>query len=266
MITFRRFTFLFFAYLLALNLMSLLLCGNYDCFPCDHMLAWYLGGIGLYLGISVAFAFVPFSGFHCPVRYRGRTADKKVSLTFDDGPDAVATVKVLEVLSGLQAPAAFFVAGSHIPGNESLVRRMVDEGHLVGNHGWSHSPWFDFFPARRMARELIRTQEVIRQVTGKTPLLFRPPYGVINPMVSRAVRMTGLNVVTWSIRSLDTVRKDPERILARITCRLKPGAVILLHDHSPFTAGMLETLVLKIREHHFDIVPLDQLLELNAYD
>jgi peptidoglycan/xylan/chitin deacetylase (PgdA/CDA1 family) len=266
MITFRRFSWLFLAWLMTLNILSLFFCRRFSDIPCDSLPGLYLGGTVIYLGVSVALAFLPATGFHHPVHCRARTSKKIVALTFDDGPDAKRTPQVLDILARHHVPAAFFLTGKKISGQVPLIHRMVSEGHLIGNHGWSHSPWFDFFLPARMIRELDQTNAAIRQVSGKSPKYFRPPYGVVNPMVSRSARSTRMEMILWSIRSLDTVRKNPARILHRILRQLKPGSIVLLHDHSTFSDQALEDLIVQIKAAQYEIVPLDQLLHLPAYE
>jgi peptidoglycan/xylan/chitin deacetylase (PgdA/CDA1 family) len=265
MLTFRRFTLVFFMLLLALNLYSIFGCGPSETFLCASMPWFYAGLIILYFGISVTFAFLPCSGFHYPALCRGNAAEKVVSLTFDDGPDEAFTPAILDILKKHGVPAAFFLSGKNIEPNGELVRRIHSEGHLAGTHSWGHSAWFDFFTAAMMKRELIRSTDIIKAITGRTPLMFRPPYGVINPMLARALRSLPLQVVCWSIRSFDISLKDPDRVLRRILARLRPGAVILLHDHSDFSSTRLEVMILKIREQGYQFVSLEQNLNIQAY-
>ncbi len=265
MFTFRRFTILFFICLLVLNLASMFGCGTEACFFCVNLPWFYAGLLAAYLGISVAMAFFLSSGYHYPVISRGKTDELNVAITFDDGPDALKTPVVLDILNKHNIPATFFLIGNKIPGNEALVKRITDEGHIVGIHSWSHSNWFDFFAPAAMKRELIRTTETVIAASARIPLLFRPPYGVINPMLARALRSLPLTVVGWSVRSLDTVIRDPARVTDRICRKIRPGSVILLHDHTDFTTDHLERLTGQIRDAGYQIVPLDVLLNIKAY-
>jgi peptidoglycan/xylan/chitin deacetylase (PgdA/CDA1 family) len=266
MLTFRRFTLVFFMLLLAMNLYSIFGCGVSETFLCSNMPLFYAVLISAYIGTSVIFAFLPCSGFHHPVLCRGKTNEKIIAVTFDDGPHAAHTPAILDILKKHQVPAAFFLTGKNVPGNEELVRRICSEGHLAGTHSWSHSRWFDFFTPAMMKREFIRSAETVKAVTGRSPLMFRPPYGVVNPMVARALRNMRLTVVCWSIRSFDTTMKDPDRILRRILSQVQPGSVILLHDHSAFSSSHLETMILKIREQGYQFASLEQILKIQAYE
>ena len=143
----------------------------------------------VYLGISVTMAFFPSSGFHYPLVYSGGSRKgKSVSLSFDDGPDPVLSPEILDVLKKYKVPAGFFLIGKKISGNEALVKRICEEGHIIGNHSFSHSNLWDFMSSEKMAADIEKTVSAIRDVTGKSPRYFRPPYGVINPMVNKAVK------------------------------------------------------------------------------
>ena len=265
MLTFRRLTILFFVCLLGLNLWNIFIGKSIGGIFHTHAALVYSVLLTLYFAISFAMAFLPCSGFHHPVICHGKTDKKTVSITFDDGPDPVKTPVILDILKKNGIRATFFCIGKNIPGQEQLLQRIVDEGHLAGNHSFSHSKWFDLFPSRRMKSELLETDRIIKQVTGRSPLFFRPPFGVVNPMVSNALKNMHWHVIGWNIRSLDTVLSDDLKILQRIRKRLKPGAIILLHDFTHFTENHLEELLLLIREEGFEVAPLDKLLKLPAY-
>jgi peptidoglycan/xylan/chitin deacetylase (PgdA/CDA1 family) len=265
MLTFRRLTFLFFLFLLAMNLYSIFGCGTTENFICANLPWLYLGLIMSYFAVSITFAFLPCTGFHYPVLCFGDNKENAVAITFDDGPDGTNTARILDVLNKHEVPAAFFLIGKNVAGNEGLIRRICTEGHLAGTHSWSHSHWFDFFTPEMMRSELVRTAEAVKAVNGKSPMMFRPPYGVINPMLARALRDLPWNVIGWSIRSFDTMKTAPDSILQRILKKMHPGAIILLHDHSAFSRSHLESMILAIRKQGYSIVPLDQLLKIETY-
>jgi peptidoglycan/xylan/chitin deacetylase (PgdA/CDA1 family) len=266
MFTFRRLTIIFFLFLLGFNLVSLFGCGLGETFFCMNLPWFYAGLLIAYFGISVAMAFLPCSGFHMPVICRGETDRKVLAITFDDGPDPQKTPVLLDLLKKHKVPATFFLIGRNIQGNEELVKRMHAEGHLTGTHSWSHSYWFDFFPSLVMRRELVRNREAIKKVTGRSPLMFRPPYGVVNPMLAGALRKLPLDVIGWSIRSYDTIQRDPQRVMKRVLSSLMSGAIILLHDKSLFTTSVLEELITRIAAEGYRIIPLDELLKIKAYE
>ncbi len=176
--------------------------------------------------------------------------DKKVVLTFDDGPHA-NTATVLEILRKEDVRAVFFLIGKHAATHESLVRQLSEAGHQLGNHSYSHTASFGWQSAKGMAAEIERTNQVLEGITQEPVSLFRPPFGVTNPNLGKAIRRSGMLSVGWSIRSYDTVAKDEDRLIRRIMQRLHPGAVILLHERCDITVRILPVLIRKIRQQGY---------------
>ncbi|MEI7896620.1 MAG: polysaccharide deacetylase family protein [bacterium] len=265
MFTFRRFTLLFFMILLGLNLWNVFLGKSPTSLINTHGALLYSMLFLAYFGISFGMAFLPCTNFHHPVICSGTGDEKSVSLTFDDGPDPAKTPLALDVLKKHGVTAAFFCIGNNISGNPDLVQRIYHEGHILGNHSLTHSKWFDLFPATKIRAELLETDRLLKELTGQSPLLFRPPFGVVNPMVSNALKKMHWTAVCWNIRSLDTINRDAEKTRKKILRQLKPGSVILLHDGSDFTEHHLDELISGIRDAGYGIVPLDQLIKMPAY-
>jgi peptidoglycan-N-acetylglucosamine deacetylase len=257
MFTFRTTTIIFFILLLGLNLLSIAIQPVH--------FGFYLLLIWLYLSVSVLMSFFIRSGFHRKALCNLDTTRKVVALTFDDGPHPEITVKILDLLRN-RATATFFCKGMNIEGNEPILRKMNLEGHLIGNHSWSHSDWFDFYPPRKMREELIHTDAKIGSVIGKKPLLFRPPYGVINPMLKKALSGLPYHVIGFSNRCWDTVAKDEKKVLGRVKKNLRPGDVILLHDTVENSVNILKDLLDHLDEEGYSVVPLDKLFNVEAYE
>lgn len=181
--------------------------------------------------------------------------NKAIALTFDDGPSA-QTTKVLDILKKEKVPATFFLIGKNIEGNEAIVARMAKEGHEIGGHSFHHSRNFDWQNSKDMLKEIESTNAAIESVTGKKIRLFRPPYGVTNPNLAKAVRNAEMVSVGWNIRSLDTIAHSPQKLLQKITQKLKPGAIILLHDHCLITTEILPALIAFGKEKGFKFVTI----------
>jgi len=238
MLTFGRTNTILFAGLLTLNISQ---------FFTSVSGWWYLAlGAGYMTVISIG-SFRVNSNFHFPVICRNSSIDKGVAITFDDGPDPETTPRILEVLKKHDAKAAFFLIAQKAEAHPDLVRRIHNEGHIIGNHTYGHSYYFDFFPAFRMLREFVKSQEVINNIIGKKIVWFRPPYGVTNPMMKKALRKSGFITVGWSIRSLDTVIKDPEKVIARVS-KAKAGDIILLHETRPDMPEILDRVLSMLEE------------------
>ena len=172
-----------------------------------------------------------------------RTQSRKVVLSFDDGPDPKSTPQVLDFLAERGIKAVFFCVGYKVRQHADIVARIRREGHQVGIHTWSHSPLFPLFGAWRIMKELKETQRIIEEVTGWRSPFFRPPFGVTTPSVARAVSRLGMCIVGWSARSFDTTPLSSRAILRRVRRRIRPGAIILLHDRVVRSLGLLQSLV-----------------------
>lgn len=200
------------------------------------------------------------SGIYLRSFCRKRTKERIVALTFDDGPNSTQTPKVLHVLKEYQAAACFFCIGHQIKGNEKLLQQMVAEGHIIGNHSYTHSNLFPLYRLSRMKKDLQACQSELERVTSQPVTLFRPPFGVTNPTIAKAVRQLGLRSVGWNIRTLDTQQPAPEKILHRIRKRLTPGSVILLHDRMPDSDRLVKQILELMKELNYTVVRLDKLI------
>ena len=194
-----------------------------------------------------------------------KTNQPWVALSFDDGP-AASTRDILDILKEHNTQAAFFLIGKNISGNEELIRRMVQEGHIIGNHSFSHHSLFDLFSSKRMLKDMDSMNQSVQNITGFKPRFFRPPYGVTNPNLKKAVMAGGFISVGWSIRSLDTIIRNPHRLMNKILSAIRPGAILLLHDTSQTTVDILPELLKSIRQKGFEIVRLDKMVNLNPYE
>lgn len=189
----------------------------------------------------------------------------EITITFDDGPDEKITPEILSILEKYNIKAAFFCIGEKIEKHPELFKKIAEQGHITGNHSYSHSFWFDFYSSKRMEEEILRTDELIYKLTGTKPKFFRHPYGVTNPMLKKALKRTGHQPVSWSLRSNDTV-KSPEKVLLNINQKLKNGDIVLFHDSMPETPGLVEQFIINTKERGIEFVGLDELLKFKRYD
>ncbi len=224
-----------------------------------------LAAVGLAFGLWFWWACAtPTSTFFRPVLVRGPRDSKSVCLTFDDGPSAQFTGQILDILREHHVPATFFVCGTNVEENPDLLRRIVAEGHEVGNHTYSH-PFMFFKSRRRMADEIDRTQSAIEKVAGFRPTLFRPPYGSRWFGLVPTLSERGMRLIQWSAAGYDW-KKDAAGITRSILHAIEPGAIILLHDgretrpaneidRSP-TVQALPDLIAGARRGGYRFVPL----------
>ncbi len=185
------------------------------------------GAVGAY-GFSAFTLGIPSAGFLAlladgvarpgstvfyPTVTRGPRDRRRVALTFDDGPDPEVTPAVLDSLARHEASATFFSIGRSLEKHPQLARRVVAEGHELGNHSWRHSRWQNFFGAAGHTREIERGEQAIAAVTGSQARpLYRPPIGLKSPQLARVASRRELTLVAWSLHSHDTHSADPKRI------------------------------------------------------
>ena len=225
---------------------------------------WYVLLAVLYLHLLVLGAIKIRWNFYFKSYHHNPGKRKEIALTFDDGP-AVQTSAILDVLKQERVPAAFFSIGKNAAAHPEMVQRWNDEGHLIGNHSYNHGFNFDWQSTKVMAGELAQTNNTIEAITGKKPALFRPPYGVTNPNLAKAVKRCQMKSIGWNIRSFDTTAKDQQQLLARILGRIRGGDIILLHDSMEITHQILTPLIKAAREKGFTFVRVDKLLDLEGY-
>lgn len=228
--------------------------------------AWvYPALCALYLLLIFYGSYFVGSGFFINVICSANTDKKEIAISFDDGPVKSYTPAIMQVLKENNIKTAFFCIGSRIAGNEKLFQQLHEEGHLIGNHSYSHHIWFDFFSSKKMLEDLRMMDEVMEKATGLKPLLFRPPFGVTNPSLRKAITNGKYIPVGWSIRSMDTVITNEKRLLHKVIRSIKPGAIVLFHDTSKTTLAILPDFIRHLTVKGYEIVRLDKMLKLNAY-
>jgi peptidoglycan/xylan/chitin deacetylase (PgdA/CDA1 family) len=227
---------------------------------------WYVGMGIVWLILLTAGSIFIRMGFYIKSYNAGDNKQRIVAFSFDDGPDAGNTPIILDLLKQQGIQAAFFVVGNKLENNAEIIRRIDQEGHIMGGHSFSHHFFFDLLPAKRMKIELEQTEETVMKITGKRMKLFRPPYGVTNPALARAIRKLNYHVIGWSLKSRDTVVADSQALLARLQKKVKNGDLILFHDTKPILSGVLPSFIHFLRSEKYQIVRPDQLLNLEAYE
>lgn len=226
------------------------------------------------------------SGVYVRAFCREKTDRKVVYLTFDDGPHPPETERVLDVLRERGARATFFMIGSKVSGNEAVLRRMLEEGHALGLHTYSHAGTFPLLSFDKMLADVNEGKRAVESVAGKQISLFRPPFGVTNPTIAKVIRTLGLHTVGWDVRSFDTMFckssehsckssehscKQSEHsckksghsckqsghdwyvpVVERIMKQVRPGSVILLHDRLDGASSLLALLLDSLAASGYD--------------
>jgi len=157
-------------------------------------------------------------------------ARREIAITIDDGPDPAVTPAVLDLLDAHAAKATFFCIGAEARAHAALCREIVRRGHSVQNHSDRHSHRFSLLGPDAMAREIAAAQASLADITGEAPRFFRAPAGLRNPFLAPLLQRLDLQLVSWTRRGFDTVRRDPRDVLARLVRGLTGGDILLAHD------------------------------------
>jgi peptidoglycan-N-acetylglucosamine deacetylase len=213
------------------------------------------------------------SSFWIETLWHSRRPSRAVALTFDDGPDASFTPRVLHILAEKQVPATFFVVGERAERHPELIRRAHDMGHVIGNHSHTHSLRFHFRHRSGLRREIGACNDAIRAVIGLEPRLFRSPQGLKTPALGDVLRERGMTAIGWQVRGMDYLFRDPGRIARRIVEGAVDGGVLLLHDGGGLqgstdrsaTIRALPQVIDGLRARGFTFLRVDQLFGVAAY-
>ncbi len=219
----------------------------------------------IYLCVLVYGVFTVKASFFLAMHNEGLTNDKRIALTFDDGPSE-HTNQVLDILKQYHIKATFFLIGSKIESNQKVLRRLVAEGHQLGNHTYNHSKATGFYSVQKLTDELESTRSVVKQFAGLNMKLYRPPFGVTTPNLPKVVSQLRLNPIGWSVRSFDTIPQSAEVIIRRVMKQIKPGSVILLHDDKEKCATVLENIIPHLLNQQYTFATVGELFDLEAYE
>jgi len=244
------------------------------CFESFLLFPWlrtvFAVAVLLLLGVFVYGVACIRSGFFGKVYFRAFNEDRRIALTFDDGPDPALTPDVLDMLDCFGYKATFFVVGRNAEKYPDIVRRAHDAGHIVACHDLTHKNTSNFRMTDSAARDIGEAASIIEKIIGKKPLLYRPPAGLLNPHIIKALKRLGMSCIGWSERVRDSGNRRKNRIFL-LYKMAKPGSVILLHDclpvpdNKPVFLEQLEKLFISIREKGLNPVGLDEMFSIRAY-
>jgi peptidoglycan/xylan/chitin deacetylase (PgdA/CDA1 family) len=227
----------------------------------DIISAWWMLVLfsGYLITIIIGTFNIRLNFFLTAKHHNCTTINNEIALTFDDGPHPEFTLKVLSLLNKYNAKATFFCIGKNIEKYPKIIDQIINEGHLLGNHSYSHTYNFGFFTVKKAIEDIEKTQKILKNITNKENKLFRPPFGVTNPNISRTVKELNLQTFGWNIRSYDTIAKNPQKVIQKINSKLKKGSIVLLHDTSNLSCLVLEQLLQILDENKIKSVTLNQL-------
>ncbi len=195
--------------------------------------------------------------------YLGDTSQKVIYLTFDSGYENGSTAKILDTLKKHNVPAAFFLVGNYIEKNADLVRRIVDEGHIVGNHTMHHYDMSKLAEKEAFTKELQELEALFQETTGKElPKFYRPPQGLYSQENLQMAKELGYKTVFWSLAYVDwnnDAQPTREEAFSKLIPRIHNGAVVLLHSTSSTNAEILDELLTKWESMGYRFASIDTL-------
>lgn len=210
-------------------------------------------GFIIYSFISLAFFFIVlglgilFLKLNYFISAKCSTNNKICLLTFDDGPSISETPKILSILNQYNIKAIFFVIGKKLDESSEVIKRCVNEGHLIGNHTYNHDIFLALKSSKHIKKEIELCDEKINKIIGKKVEFFRPPIGYTTPNYYRALKNKSKKVIGWDLRSYDSIYKDRNKLIDRLVQNIKPNSIILFHDNLPITADILEDFIIKAK-------------------
>ena len=200
-----------------------------------------------------------------PIAYeKAETTEKKIALTFDDGPDKIITPQILDILKEKGVQATFFVVGEQVSFYPQLAKRMVEEGHAIANHTWDHPELSKLYTAQ-VIQQITSTNEIVERVTGVKPTLFRPPYGDFTTADAIVFEKLGLKNILWSVDTLDWSGKSAEEILTIVNRDKSPGGIVLQHNFQNTklqgTVDALPQMIDQLRAEGYEFVTVDNIIK-----
>jgi hypothetical protein len=210
--------------------------------------------------------------FTVPAKYQAKTVykvepsnkEKVIALTIDDGPWPKTTAEMLDILKQNDVKATFFWVGSALQENPEIAKRVVAEGHAIGNHTWHH--WYRNMDEATAKNEIERTNDLIYKTTGVKTSFFRPPGGYLNNGLATYAKSKKDSVVMWSVTSADTDPRAKYQVFIKNVIRdAKPGAIVLMHDgggNRERTVKALPEIISGLKQQGYRFVTVPQLLEM----
>lgn len=214
----------------------------------------------------------PYSQLYGRFPYRGNTDEKVVALTFDDGPNEPFTSQLLDTLKKYEVPATFFLVGKNVQKYPETAKRIAREGHTIGNHSLNHQFW-RYFAQPSFKNEIVRTQDIITQTTGRTPRLFRPPWLQRNPALFGTLKQLGIVPVSGEFcHPLEVFQVVAEHIAHSTLAKIRPGSIIIFHDGHDAKGGnrrqtikAVKLVIEALKKQGYAFTTVDKLLKVTAY-
>ncbi len=193
-------------------------------------------------------------------------AEKRVAITFDDGPSFLSTKQILAILKEKDVRATFFVIGKNVQRYPELARAIIADGNVIANHSYDHSRFLAFISNRKLDTELDLTEKSIFDATGLHAILFRAPYGYASSDMYKELIRKGYTVVRWSVDPTDwSIRRSAPDIVKIVLKEARPNGIILLHEGHPHTIKALPEIIDALRNNGYQFVTVDQIVGQKPY-
>jgi len=234
----------------------------------------FLAGIGA--GLFVALSIHALTPLHAKVNHpkllywHGDVKEKKVALTFDDGPNEPYTSEILKILKDNNILATFFLMGENVETYPEAARAIVAAGHTIGNHSYDHRDLLSRTNVQ-VRTEILKTEKIIQDTTGVKTTLFRPPYGDKDALTVQQTRKLGYVMVEWSVSAEDWRKPGPRAIVHHVMKNVRNGGIILMHDGDKWRHGSdrsqtvqaLPIIIAQLRQQGYEFVTIPELLKLD---
>ncbi|MDO4438816.1 MAG: polysaccharide deacetylase family protein [Eubacteriales bacterium] len=197
------------------------------------------------------------------VQSGGRELDLRkpmIALTFDDGPNSKAGNEIMDSLESYNGRATFFVVGERVSSRQTVVKRMIDNGHEIGNHSMGHK-YFHKLDAEGIRNQVEACNNIVEEVTGVRPVLMRLPGGIKNDTVMQNI---GMPVISWNIDTRDWSTKDPAKTVEAVIGKVKDGDIVLMHELYSETAEAVRQMLPQLSEQGFQFVTVSELIKFKG--
>ncbi len=210
-----------------------------------------------YVFIIIYASFNICSNFYLKAICKAKINTNKIAITFDDGPCPETTLYILDVLEKYNAKATFFCIGCKAEVYPDIIKKINSKGHTIGNHTKLHNINFTFSSTKKVQKEIYETNKIIENIIEKSIVLFRPPFGITNPNIAKAVCKLNMKTIGWNIRSLDTVKN--KKITIKRIKKTKSGDIILFHDTVYDTIKILDNFLNNYKNKNIKFVTINDL-------
>jgi len=227
-------------------------------------------------GVFIALSINALTPLHARINrpkllyWHGDVAEKKIALTFDDGPNEPYTSEILQILKENNIKATFFLVGKNVEAFPDAARAIVAAGHTIGNHSYDHHQLLTKTSAQ-VSQEILKTEKAIEDATGQKTTLFRPPYGDKNTLTVHETHKLGYVMVEWSVSAEDWRRPGPDKIIKNVVPHVRNGSIILMHDGDKLRRGdrsqtveALPRIIAQLRQEGYQFVTIPDLLKLEG--